>query len=73
MTMKTITENHNQTKCRIVDPSPNKCNYNTTPAPKAQGIIVEEEERFYESEEQGLCLLEMLEAIYPGSLTDMST
>ena len=32
-----ITENHNQSKCRVVESSPNGYIYNTTPTSKAQG------------------------------------
>jgi hypothetical protein len=34
---ETIIENHNQSKCRAVDPSPSGYIYNSTPTPKAQG------------------------------------
>jgi hypothetical protein len=49
--METVTENHNQSKCRAVEPSPQGFLYNTTPAPlqplqhnsgsQASGIILE--------------------------------
>lgn len=37
--MKAITESYNQSKCTVVEPSPNGYIYNTTPTPN--GVIVE--------------------------------
>jgi hypothetical protein len=36
--MKTIAENHSQSKCRVMAPSPNR-NMQYIPAPKAQGLL----------------------------------
>lgn len=36
---ETITGNYNQSKCRIVEFSPNWSIYNTTPVPKVQGSL----------------------------------
>jgi hypothetical protein len=33
------TENHNQSKFRVVEPYPNSYIYNTTPEPKTQGSL----------------------------------
>lgn len=55
--METITENHNESKRRVVEPSPRGHVYNTAPPNEGSANILEEGkylERLWEPEDQGV-------------------
>ena len=59
---QTITKNHNQSKCRAVEPSPNLYLYKPSPEPKAQGTLLKRGKALRSEFAVRPCLLGMLEA-----------
>lgn len=72
--LKTLAENHNLSKCRVVEPRPNWYSYSPTPAPRTQDPLRKRGREIVRTREielaVTLCLLEMWESP-PGNLTNM--
>jgi predicted metalloprotease len=49
---ETITENHNQAKCRVVEPEANAYIFKRNPALRAQGTLQRREQKYFKNQRE---------------------